>query len=236
MSVYLARTSFTVLSPLDDNPSIDQVWLAQPGATTPADLASAVSSSFGHVYTGMTNALATYLGKQVSRSSNSASTEIYDITAHLDGTPHGSPVAAHSFTPSNAGTDNGVPSGVAAAISFRSDYGSAVEFGPGTRPRSRLRNRFYWGPLVSSVLTQESTTNRVVFTNGFMQDATLYVAGVAELLVGGVSGWKLQTWSRKNATTEDVIESWMDDRPDYQRRRSDPSTVRVTQTVTETTP
>lgn len=256
MPVYLCRTEFTTLSPLLDNPSVDLVYLqSSSGSGVASDLAMGLANAWRTPGPSAVHDPTAYLAASISRASNSATVTVYDITTVLDGTAHGSPVAIVAFNPDAPVNNNSYPEGVAAVVSWRSPYGTAVEFGPvsaiptpsdiqtdygasathqgRTRPRSRLRNRFYWGPLNSGAFAIESVTNRCVLSSGFLSDMTKWMSGQgAEIIKSGTppTNWDLQTWSRRNATTANAFTTHMDDAPDYQRRRRDPSTVITTAT------
>lgn len=209
----------------DDDPSSNGFVFLGSGA---ADF-SGIAALFTHVEnfynvtgTSGANPVSHYMGRQLDRGSSHCHITAYDITGHLDGSPHGSPVAADTWTLGGSGAVNSVPSGVAAAVSFRADYGTDVEFGVGTRPRSRDRNRVYIGPLTVDALNEDSVTHRVKLSNTFIGDCLAALFNLSEAVGIGGDDWVLQTWSRKNASTKLATEGFMDDRPDYQRRRSDP--------------
>jgi hypothetical protein len=113
-----------------------------------------------------------------------------------------------------------LPEGVAAAITMQAPYGTDVEYAPGARPRSRDRGRFYFGPLNQQCLLKEadgSSSWTIPFKNCMTQwlkvlNAFTSTAHSVNFLLG--------VWSRQNAIIKSLAEGWLDDRPDYQRRRA----------------
>jgi hypothetical protein len=131
-----------------------------------------------------------------------------------------------------------VPEGVAAALSFRSDYGTDVEFirDPVThkvthRPRAMHRGRMFLGPFGTNAFGQDGTTHRTKFQAVFMSDACTALNKNLLVTDSGSNAWHFQQWSRRSGVARDITTIWMDDRPDYQRRRTDQSTARTTQTA-----
>lgn len=172
------------------------------------------------------SSVCTYMSRSVDFGTPHCTLVAYDITGHLDGTPHGSPVASLNWTLATpATTANPFPEGVAACLSFRGDYGTDVEFGgtpPGaSRPRSRDRNRVYLGPLNSTCAAQNSTTHATFFTTTFINDCLAQFNDLCSAHTTSTDTWHLRQWSRKNAALKVPTEAWMDTRVDYQRRRSD---------------
>jgi hypothetical protein len=156
-----------------------------------------------------------------SRATNSSQIELYDITAHLNGSPAGSPVSIANFTLGAASTTyNYGPEGCALLVSFRKDYGTDVEFGPGTRPRSRDRNRFYI-PVCVGTMQAEPTTSRTIWTAQAETDFSGNIAGLYAAS-GTTDKPTWVQWSRKNAAVGNIVSAWYEDCPRYQRRRPDP--------------
>lgn len=221
----LIRAEIPALDPTDDGCSNSFVFLGS-GATDFTDIAalfSHVVNFYNAAGTGSTHPLAVYMGAQLDGAANHANMSAYDITGHLDGSPHGSPVAVQPWTLGVRGGENSLPSGNAAVISFRADYGTDVEFGPHTRPRARDRNRIYLGPLNQQAMSTDGTTQRVLLSSAFITDALGSLFNLSEVVDETTADWVLQVWSRKNASTKLPTEGFMDNRPDYQRRRSDPA-------------
>lgn len=208
------------------NPNIDDSSIGFVASIAPADLGTAGSeilTAFAATYSGHT--LAEYLHPAINRATNSNEIEAYDITGHLDGTPHGSPVAMGPFTIA-AAVGNGLPAQLAGVADYHASLTGVVEFGPlKTRPRSRLRGRHYWGPLSTSAVANETASPwDSTLAAGFIDAlAGFYVALMATAHFG--PGWGV--WSRKNAALAPVVGGWVDETVHVQRRRQDPAGVKV---------
>lgn len=223
--VVLVRTTLTALDPTTDNPSFTLHFEAT-GSNTGIDFGSlspAIAGFLNNVATGATSAPAHYLSQELSRATNTILVECYDITGVLGGGPMGSPVDVREFQLADLATGNPLPAGISCAVEYRAEYGTDVEFGPGTRPRSRDRNRFYFGPLNTNTIAYDATSHRPYFTAAFIGDIQKSLHDLSELNNGEDNQCSLVVWSRKNASVKHAAYVTMDDRPDYQRRRSDPS-------------
>jgi len=226
-----------------DPAGCDFVYYQPTISTVTALLANDVSVGINHFYnvlqTGATSAVCQYLGPSLDISRGLGWTA-YDITAHLNGSPHGAPIASGNYSIPSVGTSTTViPEGVAACLSYRGNYGTDVEFlrDPVThkitaRPRARHRGRIYLGPLDQIAFQQDSTTKRGRLKTLFMTDIMAQLQGAISITDSASNKWQLWHWSKKNASVEPIVQAWVDDRPDYQRRRSDQSTTRSTVTIT----
>jgi hypothetical protein len=185
-------------------------------------------------FTGQSATLGTYFNQSHDLFGQGITIKTYDLTSHLGGTPTGPPITSVTTIPAIAVTDsNPIPDGCCAALSYRADYGTAPEFvrDPVThkvtaRPRSRYRSRSYFGPVAVHSLLTDSTTKRTKFSSTFLNDALLALKGIARLTDAASNIWQLVVHSKKDATVRPAIAAWADDRPDYQRRRADQSSVR----------
>lgn len=226
-----------------DAASTDWVYSCSTlSAPTPL-LVNDVSVAVNHFFQSTTGGISTPMTGYMSHSINPSTGlawECYDITAHLAaGSKFGAPIASgnYSILASPAATTP-MPEGVAACISYRGNYGTDVEFvkdstGKVTaRPRSRHRGRIFFGPLGAGTMIQDSGTHRTKFVSTFIADALLAFQQALSITDSGSNKWHLSHWSKKNGTVEDLVQVWIDDRPDYQRRRADQSTVRTAVTVT----
>lgn len=184
-----------------------------------APLTTALTAFYNTTTGSMVESVASYMSSEVSPAANAAEIEYYDITSHLNGSPAGSPVAIANFTMTPSAGSSNFPAGVAATLSYRADYGTDVEFLPGSRPRSRDRNRIYIGPLSAGCTTPDAITKRPHFTVQFMNDLLLAFTNLS----GTHGGWNMRVWTRKGAALKLPTQAYMDNRPDYQRRRSDPT-------------
>lgn len=222
--VLRARTMLGVKSPFTDSPSFDTYWeqIGTDTAVNRTTVQARIDAFFNTTATGAANPLKAYLSEVVSPTSGDAQVEYYDITGHLDGTPAGSPIDIRQFSVVG-GLTQSAPDGVAAAVGYRVDYGTDVEFGPAhSRPRSRDRNRFYFGPLNLSAFAMDAN-GRCIFSHQFVVDLLAASATLLALGTGSSDITQPVVWSRRNAAVKQPItQLWTDDRPDYQRRRSDP--------------
>lgn len=234
--VVYVRTTLTALDPTTDNPSFSLHFEAT-GANTGIDFGSlspAIADFLNNTAGGASAAPAHYLSQELSRAVGSILVECYDITAVLGGGAMGSPVDVREFQLADLASGNPLPAGVACAVEYRAEYGTDVEFGPGTRPRSRDRNRFYFGPLNTNAIAYDSTSHRPFLTSQFITDISKSLHDLSELNNGEDNQCSLVVWSRKNASVKHAAWVTMDNRPDYQRRRSDPSpATRVTSALVD---
>jgi hypothetical protein len=162
-----------------------------------------------------------YLSDTISRTAI-PTVVFYDITAHLSGSSHGSPVDTIPFAgvlPAASGS--ALPSECSVCLSFQHVYGSDVEFAPGARPRARDRGRIYLGPLLQLAMDQDVTTRRPKVTATCMLDI-----GKAASVLSGSADPTWCVWSRTNATALSVDQGWVDDAFDTQRRRGEAAAVR----------
>jgi hypothetical protein len=199
-----------------------------PDLTDVQDLTSHVTLSLNAIPAGAVAAPTYYMSNSLDRAALHASVKVYDVTGHLNGSPAGSYVFLETWTVGSSGVAGSNPEGICAVITLQANYGSDVEFAPGARPRARDRGRIYFGPLMPNCFGTSGATNRSTLTSQIRTDLTAWIKAINLYTTGPHSvPYALQVWSRKNATTKPLVETWMDDRPDYQRRRSDQSTVRT---------
>lgn len=164
------------------------------------------------------SAVGSYLGEQISRSL-SARIQFYDLTGHLDGTPHGSPVFETDFGLIASGAGQELPSELAVCLSFNALYGTDPEFGPlvggaRSRPRARDRGRIYLGPLHFGLGVFDATQGEVRVSTTARTDIK---NSAVTLRDSANSAWGV--WSRANGVIEPVSAVWVDDAFDVQRRR-----------------
>lgn len=149
--------------------------------------------------------------------------EFYDITGHLDGSPHGPPVSLRT-PPAVTPSGDGLPGQIALVVEFNADLTGIAEFGAGTRPRSRRRGRHYHGPVKQVALEVDSGTKIPQWTTATMTA----VKGAYTTLLGAIpTGVEWCVWSRKDAALHPVIGGWIDTTPHRARRREEPTNVKV---------
>lgn len=181
--------------------------------------------------------IAGFLSARLSRAANAALVEVYDLSGHLDGTPHGSPVTAGTFTLGAAGSASGLPSEVALAMTLRgfgwqdapvevpdgNDPGSAVD-----RPKQRRTGKLYIGPFNTTALGAE--VNGEVRPHGDLVTALLNQGEkLTDDLLANNHIWAV--WSRADQGMYQISELQVDNAFDTQRRRGADATVRTTRTV-----
>jgi hypothetical protein len=231
------KWTFTPNADMTDDPSGFGLAFESAPVGTPAATSLLLAQAVAFINnwsstTGATAPISGYLSGCLSRAPGAARVDIYDIAGKLDGKLLGSPIDTQSFTlgPPAPSAAPGLPGGVAACLSYRGGYGTDVEFAPHARPRSSDRGRIYLGPLNTTAITDEPVTKRTILSSDF-------VANVIGNFIGALTtglfldpaspagqtnqSWGVQQWSRKLLRLKDVFSVWMDDRPDYQRRRSD---------------
>lgn len=161
----------------------------------------------------------------------------YDVSAHLDGSPHGSPVLEIGGVdiPAPAAANPGLPSEVSVAITLetasRADAQVEVPDGPDAgsevdRPKQRHTGRIYLPPLSTLAL---SVVDGVVRPHAQVRDtgrlAMLQLARQIDSLAGALPS--LAVWSRKDATMRSVAFVSVDNAFDVQRRRGEEATLRT---------
>jgi hypothetical protein len=98
------------------------------------------------------------------------------------------------------------------------------------RPRARDRGRIYFGPIAGAVVSTDASL-RTVIVSGAATDILRWLKSINQLTTGGGTTWTLGVWSRKNAVIKQLQQASIDDRVDYQRRRSDQSGVKYIQAL-----
>jgi hypothetical protein len=229
MSVYLVRATFPNISGMAADEFVNSFVFNSPSSLTAAE--TAIFNFYNAVPTGATTALKSILGPSISRTVP-GTIQGYDITAHLDGAPHGGPISTGALPlPDPIGTQSGYPDQLAFVVSYHAVYGTALERGPSgaiptedfavdegapathtgtTRPKSSLRGRLYIGPLMDRGYT--NVFGRVN-TGGFQS-----VSGAAHDLMSAALGWCV--WSRRTASVHDIVGGWVDNELGVQRRRA----------------
>ena len=196
----------------------------------------------GGVTFTQTTRIGAYIGSQIARGAT-AHVKSYDITANLDGSPHGTPVQDDVFTLPASFDTPFLPDEVAACVSYHGDFTGLLEVGavdtaiptdeaaidegaPAThtgrdRPKQRHRGRFYIGPLTATGTV--ATTAPCHLNSIFWNDLT---AATAKALLG-LTGANWRVWSRRDAAVYTVTGGFVDNAFDTQRRRGAKATARV---------
>lgn len=221
--VLLAKVSIPNLDVNNDPASIGFVFESDTASDYAhvSGITSAITTFFNTTASGGVNPVSSYYSDSCDRGTNHSSITYYDLSGHLDGSPHGAPVATATWTLGGATSGLKFPEGAAACLSFRSDYGTDVEFGVGTRPRARDRNRIYLGPLNAGCAALDSSTHRTEFAPDFINSVLHAAFTLAGTITTGGVAYVWRVWTRRGAAVKLIEEFWMDNRVDYQRRRSD---------------
>lgn len=202
-----------------------------PGAVSESAnlvMETAVKGFYNKTYSG--TAVNNWLAAPLSRAAGKAQLRFYDITNNLTGTRHGSPYRTHLWQLGGVQSSSQLPSEVAIALSYRADYGSASEFGPGVgpkggplRPRARRRGRLYVGPLTATCQAQDAVTFRSYVGTPVRNTIT---AAAKDLMDLPDIEWAV--WSRVDGNALKAVEAWCDDAFDTQRRRGERPVARTT--------
>jgi hypothetical protein len=170
-----------------------------------------------------------YISPCIDRTPLKSEMRFYDITSELNGDAHGSPQITAQWSLATTQELTPLPSEMAVALSFRGDYGSTPEFGsdigPGggrLRLRARHRGRLYIGPLGLNALDSDSTTKRA-----FVKNSARGIITTAAKKLMDYDEPRWGTWSRRNAAVYPLVECWVDDAFDVQRRRGEDPLVRT---------
>lgn len=175
----LATVGLGALSGLpEDVVDLDWAFLAADTDPTTIDGIQSSIEDWFNVTNTSTNAMADYIASSRSRAANAVTVDYYDLTGHLDGSPHGSPFDTRAFTLGGSPTVAGdLPDEVAIRMSLTADGAELVPETaanptppPATiRPRARYRGGFFFGPPVAGT---RGTTSPMRPTNAdFLQDA-----------------------------------------------------------------
>jgi hypothetical protein len=208
---------------------------ADPALTASA-LATLVNPELVNFYNapGGTHAICDYISSVIDRAANKVLIEYFDISAHLDGSPAGSPFAVSNFT-LGAGV-GGVdlpaqcsivitlfgagraaasvlgPAGLVPSSEAAIDQGAPATHMGQTRPKSSHTGRLYIGPLLSTTLAMAAGEMHIDTT------CRTDLASSAIVLRGAVTPrWRV--WSRRLASTDQVVGGRIDDSVDIQRKR-----------------
>jgi hypothetical protein len=207
------------------------------GFTDYPNLLARVDDFYNAVQVGATQPLAAYMSPSVSRGADSIICRAYDITGHLDGSPHGSPIATRGDTMNSISPGaTALPREVACVLTLRgtawedmpveapdgSDPGTAVD-----RPKQRHSGRVYFGPLNS--IANDTASSRSRPHSQLRSDMLLAAADLAD--DARALGGQWCVWSRKDEFLYTITDVQVDNAWDTQRRRGEAATLRSTADV-----
>lgn len=184
---------------------------------------------------GSGNPIFNYISGEVSRAAAACRIRQYDISGHLDGSAHGSPLREAGFTLGAPGAGQGFPSEVAVAVTLEARLRNtqAVELAgapPRSRPMQRYTGRIYLGPLI---VTTATATYPIRPTAVPLTQFRAAVNALADGLAGIGTAYPsagavyLGVWSRRDASIRPVQTVSTDDSFDTQRRRGVSATART---------
>jgi hypothetical protein len=227
--VVKASVIIAMANPQIPNPSMDFVFEATGSETTLDFTASdnpliAISHFFAAVAIDQVKPVCAYFSSEYNRA-NPSSVEWYDITAHLDGSPAGSPFRIDSlgFSTDSSGTADLHPA-LCGVLAYRRAYGSAPEVSGHTRPRARDRGRVHIGPLTNAC--QADGTGKMGVQ--FKADLTVAAGTLATTHnLGAANQFAWVQWSRMNASVGNIADIATQYGLGVDRRRVDESSTRV---------
>lgn len=202
-----------------------------------ADVFDAVNG-FYNDDNGAGDDIAVYMSNSLGGTSPAACTaRLYDISGHLDGSPHGSPVSETTFgLAARDVAGNSLPEEVSLVLTTRAafwdaqpieradgaDPGSAID-----RPRQRYSGRVFLGPWNDSGMTEVDGKSRpgVAMRTAILDAAERFHD---ELTAEG-HAWAV--WSRVDEVLRAINTVQIDDAWDTQRRRGVAPTARTTRVV-----
>lgn len=172
------------------------------------------------------------IGPSISRAASAHTISVYDVTAHLNGSPHGSPIAVDATTLLPVAAASELPREVAVVLTLR---GVDWEEQPIERPdgpdsdsapdrmRARHTGRLYIGPLANDAGVVAMVGGQARPVGQFTTTLRLAAEKLHDdLVASGFLGWCV--WSRKDAAFYELVNVETDDAFDTQRRRgADPT-------------
>lgn len=185
-----------------------------------AGVANAILSFFND--TQLHETLAFYISPEISRTVP-VRILYYDVTAHLDGSPHGTAFNEDTIMLGAASITKPLPSQCCGTLS----YYSQLDAEGVTTPRHR--GRMYLGPLNEDAMV--TTGNTPHLASGFCDDATTAMDGLHTNLLAAANPKVLSVWTRRHSAFEAATTCFMENRIDTQRRRALDATTRTTQAL-----
>jgi hypothetical protein len=240
----LAQVTLIAASGLAEDDVVNTFAFITPGGFDPVADIDDIALPLNSFYNGANasgNSITSQLGPSRSRAAGGMKVDLYDIDGHLDGSPHGSPVATTSF-PIDEIVDLGelaersLPEEVALAISLRANgwEEAAVEQSDGgdagaalDRPRQRRTGKLYIGPFIVAVVRSGLTVARP--STELITD--LLDASERLFDQASVNSCIWSVWSRTDATLRSLTDVQVDDAFDTQRRRGVDAAARTTRAL-----
>ena len=184
------------------------------------------------------NRLTEFISGAVVRPDPALVWDVYDITAQLDGSPHGSPVSSGSIGLAATGIAASLPAETACVLTTRrSNFSTALVEQPDMdappdfkvdRPRQRVSGRVFLGPLNTLAITN-GAGNEGRASNGLITTALAAGLRMQTEAEAALATWV--QWSRKNADVGRIDFIQVDDALDTIRKRGHDPLSRTTQAV-----
>lgn len=232
-AIYLAVAEVTSVDGIEKNgQQMSMSVLSDSGGPVAGDLAQikdALQAVFNTTTGGVTVGQLT--SSHLRRSTGAHSLKLYDITTHLSGTPHGSPVATTTWTIEDNATGISLPPQVSCKATFRAfswdeqpveradgaDPGTAVD-----RPRQRYTGGVFMptpnseaADIAGSGISRPKLAYRTAVNQGWDAAQIILLANTMSLGI----------WSRSDANVRPAELVQCDDRWDTQRKRNVARTV-----------
>lgn len=246
MGTFLARAVLQDVSGLTkDQYEMGLVFVA----ADPVDAADGINAFLAGSWLpgGTPGKLIDFLSPTVDFANPATRYDVYDISAHLDGAPHGAPVFSRpAVLASGARAGSELPGQLAACASYHSAFGALLERGPADpaiptpelavdfgapathagqdRLKARRRGRLYFGPLGNTAMGGDGTVSSTLkeMLQRAMQGLTPGAIGTgtpARGVAGAALGWNV--WSRRNASVYPVTGGWVANELCTQRGRAE---------------
>jgi hypothetical protein len=200
----------------------------------------AINGAFSAFYnvspTGGTGALAVNMSSILDTTALACRLDLYELTGHLDGSPHGSPFSSTLFGLNPVQGASPMPSEMAICVTLEgSGRAEAPVEAPDSgdegiqidRPKQRRTGRIYFGPLSTNAMTSTSGVvcrpAAALLTN--LRLAVQTLDNALDLAASGIFG--LGIWSRADAIVYPIDAVSTDDAFDVQRRRGERPTART---------
>lgn len=164
-------------------------------------------------------ALCGFIGTSISRVAGAHRMTTYQVSGAPGQIVLGPPIDEFTFALGvvGAGATN-IPNECAVTLSFHAQGAGLPEHAPGgARPKARTRGRIYLGPLATNSIEVETTTNRVVVSQGLR--TTLASSAARMLAAFQTAGISWAVYSVVNANANLIIGGHVDDAFDTIRSR-----------------
>jgi hypothetical protein len=217
----LVRAEMQAASGLPADRIINDFAFRAAGApsTTDVDNMFAAVDHFYRTAQSLGKAVGAFISRQVNRSATHTLSAYHIVAGDL-----GSPFREDPWLgPVAPEVTTGLPTEVAAVLSFHADLTGVVEESGSTRPKARRRGRIFVGPL--TVTAVDTSTPPFKLDSGL--NLTLREAAVDLMDEADADSVPWCVWSRSDTTLRPVVGGWTDDAPDTQRRRGFAATTRV---------